>query len=645
MNKIICLLITMACGCAFGQTYQKLDKMDLRNTTSTANHSFTYNQDGVIYSKNSSGAQTGYWNAQTGEFDASIDGSDLDTGTIPVARLPIAARVYEVALSGKPYSTITSALAAATDPATDKIIYIHPGIYDEALTVTVARTHIRGAARDSVIMSKTVSVDGAVIDIMADLCSIEDVTLSCTRSAGTGPYSRCVRVGDNAATPVISKFFMRNCNLKGNQADELWIMASCADAVVDSCEASGTYDVFSTTAQKSQFRNCRVTASSQSAFWVASVATYAPENIAYFKDCYVDAICVVTLLDSTAVLDNILTDESPFAYQFPEDVPQLFISSVGQTSSTVFSRSVNSKAGEVTDGVVQHFSLDPWTYNLAPPAYTSTANPSINIQGQYGQHADGSLRGGDGGHVLLRGGIGGNGNEDERAGHGGNMDIAAGAAGTDNGGGNGNPGTLSLHGTTAIRGDLSSTGTVTLTGGLTATNATVIGLPKTIFVSTAGTTVSNTSSETNFTLTGSGSKTLSANTLTVGKTYRITACGDYENFSGVSSDLAFKMKLGSIAIATMNVGTVAHSADFDFRITGLFTCRSAGSGGSVVANLDSMFFDATASPDTRFPLASTDTGKVINTTASNEIHLSVQHSVADAATLASITLFTVEQLN
>lgn len=467
MNKIICLLITMACGCAFGQTYQKLDKMDLRNTTSTANHSFTYNQDGVIYSKNSSGAQTGYWNAQTGEFDASLDGSDLDTGTIPVARLPIPAYVYEVAKSGKPYTTIASALAAATDPDVEKQILIHPGNYDENVTITIARTHLRGISRNAVVMHKTVSDVTAVIDVLADNCSIQDMTLSSTQTGGPPVYSRCVRVG-TSGDPELN-FHMVNCNLRGNGADELWVMTSVANCVIDGCEGSGTFDIFASSSYRALFKDCRLSASVESAFWSGVQDPYGEGNRMVIKDCYVDAPSIITIGNSVAILDNVMHPD-PFGQTLLEDVPYLYKGSSGQTSSTLFSRNVTAKAGTVSGGggTVHHYTLDPLMLNRPWPTYQVAATWPVEIQSPSGANADGSLRGGDAGDILIKGARGGDGNGDERSGDGGSVDIVASSAGTDNGGGLGTNGTLSLHGATiAVRGDTTTTGTYT------GTNATV----------------------------------------------------------------------------------------------------------------------------------------------------------------------------
>ncbi len=195
---------------------------------------------------------------------------------------------------------------------------------------------------------------------------------------------------------------------------------------------------------------------------------------------------------------------------------------------------------------------------------------------------------------------------------------------------------LQVTGDADVSGDVAA---ATFTG----SGASLTGIPKLIFVSTADASVSNTGSETNLSFTGVGSKTLTAGTLTVGKTYRVTAYGTYANASGNSSDFALRMKLGSVNISQLTYTGMFDSLTFDFSFSGMFTCRSTGGSGSVAGGAEIVFLDG-STPS--LPSADTSGGPVtVDTTASNEIHLSVDHSEVSVDTFATVYTFTVEALN
>lgn len=103
------------------------------------------------------------------------------------------------------------------------------------------------------------------------------------------------------------------------------------------------------------------------------------------------------------------------------------------------------------------------------------------------------------------------------------------------------------------------------------------------FVATADKTVTDTAAETSAIPTGTGSLTLPANFLTVGKKIRISGHGVYTTPAVTGGTVTIKVKLGSTVLAQVATSALlvgATGASFQFEC--VITCRSAGASGSVV---------------------------------------------------------------
>ncbi len=103
-----------------------------------------------------------------------------------------------------------------------------------------------------------------------------------------------------------------------------------------------------------------------------------------------------------------------------------------------------------------------------------------------------------------------------------------------------------------------------------------------LWTKTASTAIANTTVETTLLDTGVGSKTLTANFLTVGKSVRFEISGFYSTL--VSPTLQFKFKLGSVVVLDSGAITAAAgAANQAFSVWGMLTCRSTGAPGTVFA--------------------------------------------------------------
>lgn len=113
------------------------------------------------------------------------------------------------------------------------------------------------------------------------------------------------------------------------------------------------------------------------------------------------------------------------------------------------------------------------------------------------------------------------------------------------------------------------------------------GLPtatiSTLFSSTAIQTVAATTTETTIIGSGSGSLTVPANYLTVGKTIRFSVRGLYSTPTLNVGSILIKIKLGGTTLASGTANSlIATSTNLGFAGETLVTCQTIGSTGTVI---------------------------------------------------------------
>lgn len=170
-------------------------------------------------------------------------------------------------------------------------------------------------------------------------------------------------------------------------------------------------------------------------------------------------------------------------------------------------------------------------------------------------------------------------------------------------------------------------------------------VPSTMFTATADAAVSNTVTETTILGTGVGTKTIEANMLRVGMTFRITVLG-YVADTGTPT-LRIRWKLGSTTIA--DTGAVALSANLSgnemFTATFTFTCRTLGATGTVMGQ-GRFIYHTTTGSSTDVPINVVNTAATtIDTTAAQAVDVTAEWGTADAANTITATNAIIEIIN
>lgn len=180
----------------------------------------------------------------------------------------------------------------------------------------------------------------------------------------------------------------------------------------------------------------------------------------------------------------------------------------------------------------------------------------------------------------------------------------------------------------------STTGSlITLGPGLAFTGTTVKST-QLLFSQTASITVSNTTSETTLVGGGTGSVTLTASYLTVGKTLKLFAQGYHSATS--SPTLNMKFLLGTTTVSATGNVTLSTTSNSYWEAMANVVCTTTGSSGAV--NAQGKFVEAGATP---FGMANT-TSVAINTTTSMAVNLTAQWSTASTTDSIVCTNLTVE---
>lgn len=163
-----------------------------------------------------------------------------------------------------------------------------------------------------------------------------------------------------------------------------------------------------------------------------------------------------------------------------------------------------------------------------------------------------------------------------------------------------------------------------------------------LFTQTSTVTVANTTTETTITNGGVGSLTLPANYLIAGRSFRIFGSGYHSNLN--TDTLRVKVKLGSVVLLDTGAQASGASTNDGFIISAIVTCRTTGASGTVMAQGEYKEYTGTPSAHDTYQLVNTAT-TTIDTTASNDISVTVQWGTASASNTISLTNFTVEGLN
>lgn len=166
-------------------------------------------------------------------------------------------------------------------------------------------------------------------------------------------------------------------------------------------------------------------------------------------------------------------------------------------------------------------------------------------------------------------------------------------------------------------------------------------LSRTIYAATASTTVDTSTSETSLLAANTGTKTLPASTLTVGRTLIVEAEGVYGSKASTAGTLTLKVKLGSTVICTTGAITLTDNlTDRRWKLRVAITLRTTGVSGTVFGQGDAALFSA-AVTHTLNEMLNTTTA-TIDTTASQAVDVTAQFGTSDAANTITCTNATIQ---
>lgn len=162
-----------------------------------------------------------------------------------------------------------------------------------------------------------------------------------------------------------------------------------------------------------------------------------------------------------------------------------------------------------------------------------------------------------------------------------------------------------------------------------------------IFASTNDATVANTTTETSVIgSSGIGTKTLSANYLTAGRTVHVVVRGRVGTKTISPGTLTIKFKLGSTAVWTAALSFPASLANDYAEFVGDITCRSVGASGTVFAQASAMYNDGVTTT-VNAPIAANTTTSTIDTTATQVIDVTATWATADPANTITGSISTI----
>lgn len=170
-------------------------------------------------------------------------------------------------------------------------------------------------------------------------------------------------------------------------------------------------------------------------------------------------------------------------------------------------------------------------------------------------------------------------------------------------------------------------------------------LVQTIFTGTADAVVTNTTTETSAIGTGTGSKTILANSLFVGRTIRIEGGGVYSAAAIAPGNLTVKVKFGSTVIATVVLGSILSAAStLGFQFDCDIVCRTTGTTGTLMTSGSIDYASSTLGARLFGDLNNGGVVTTIDTTVDQVLDVTVTWQTASTSNILKTTYTTVEVL-
>lgn len=144
-------------------------------------------------------------------------------------------------------------------------------------------------------------------------------------------------------------------------------------------------------------------------------------------------------------------------------------------------------------------------------------------------------------------------------------------------------------------------------------------------------TVSNTTSQTNFT----NGKTIQANAWAVGKSFLFTAYGKFSSVNLSGANITFSIIMGSTTLqSTAAVAMGGGTNNAGWVINGIINCRTTGSTGTVSTNLDWVI-------NTSSGVKPSNGTQTFNMTTAQTLQIAVTISAAQTGNTATLENFLV----
>lgn len=169
----------------------------------------------------------------------------------------------------------------------------------------------------------------------------------------------------------------------------------------------------------------------------------------------------------------------------------------------------------------------------------------------------------------------------------------------------------------------------------------IIEYTKQSFAQTATVTFSGTNTETTLVGSGAGSLTIPSSAFVVGKTYRVTLRGYFSTDAGGSVNITYRLKLGSVTIASVTVFNSANLSNRGHEVVAMFTVHSTGASGTIMTM--GMYHNDNSGTTTKFDNAgSTST---IDMTSNQTLDFTGQFGNTNAGNSISAYVLTLESVN
>lgn len=170
-------------------------------------------------------------------------------------------------------------------------------------------------------------------------------------------------------------------------------------------------------------------------------------------------------------------------------------------------------------------------------------------------------------------------------------------------------------------------------------------LVQTIFTGTADAVVTNTTTETSAIGTGTGSKTILANSLFAGRTIRIEGGGVYSAAAIAPGNLTVNVKFGSTVIATVVLGSILSAAStLGFQFDCDIVCRTIGATGTLMTSGSIDYASSTLGARLFGDLNNGGVVTTVDTTVNQVLDVTVTWQTASTSNILKTTYTTVEVL-